>query len=161
MPQQITPHKTKPHTVSVQAGRNSPMELDFRPLVDRYGLEGTDAVLLHWQSFPKKTYPAQEEFRIFGAYDVSTDTYHSFQAVQWEEVLAPFDLVQLDESLFFSKPVACCLFRGCRLKVSGQLYTLQVTSTPPEGLQDNVSLERSSRRRESELEQLARVETVG
>lgn len=106
------------------------MELEFKPLIDRYGLEG-DFVLLHWQAMPKKQFPAQEEFRIYGAYDSATDTYHSFQSEQWEPAIAEFDVVQLDESLFFSKPVACCLFKDCRLKISGQLYSLE-PNTPLE-----------------------------
>lgn len=160
MNQKITPHKTKAETFIVQAGNNPPMELSFEPLVTQYGLRGTNAVLLHWQAFPRKTYPAQEGYRIYGAYDVATNTYHSFRDVQWEEVLAPFDIVQLDESLFFTKPVACCLFRGCRLKVSGQLYSLEVIDNPLAGLQSSVSQEPSRHRRQNESARPVPVEIV-
>ena len=82
----------------------SAMLIDFRPLMDAFGLSaGDDFVLIHWQAQPKG-------LRQWGLYSGKTDSYVSDRGgdlptgYDWERV-------QLDERAISTKPTAVLVGR--------------------------------------------------
>ena len=88
----IAPAKFKVSTLGV-AG--SELELDFNPIIEKFGLSG-DFTLIHWQAKPKG-------HREWGIYSSKDDSYRSIVRIV---INSPVESLQLDDATTTSIPSA-------------------------------------------------------
>lgn len=88
---------------------DSTINLDFRPLQEKYNLRGVYC-LLHWQARPKG-------LRRFGVYESLKDNYLSVDS--GDLIIAPYlktGVLQIDEKIYTTLPTAVMIYEKCYLQ---------------------------------------------